>query len=64
MYLPLDRFVNLELGDIVHEGGYQRDCAIVNDVVMDMVLPKSTKQGEFLFSCTYILQTITMYLPF
>jgi hypothetical protein len=67
MYLPLDRFINLELGDIVHEGWYRRDCAIVDDVAINMVLPKSTKQGEFLISCihfakrNHVLTSWSMY---
>jgi hypothetical protein len=35
MYLPLDRFVNLELGDIVH--------AIVDDVAIDVGVTKIDK---------------------
>jgi hypothetical protein len=62
-YLPFDQFVNVELGYIVHEGQYRRDFAIVDDVGSTLVLPKSTKQGEFWLSCTYILQPITTYLP-
>jgi hypothetical protein len=62
MYVPFDRFVNLELGSIVHEGRYRRDFAIVDDVGSTLVLPKSTKQGEFWFSCIHF-QTVTTYLP-
>jgi hypothetical protein len=43
MYLPLDPFVNLELGDIVHEGRYRRDCAIVDDVAIDVGVTKVDK---------------------
>jgi hypothetical protein len=42
-YSPLDRFINLELGDIVHEGQYRRDCAIVDDVAIDVGVTKSNK---------------------
>jgi hypothetical protein len=32
MYLPLHRFIDTELGNIVHEGRYGRDLAILDDV--------------------------------
>jgi hypothetical protein len=32
MHLPLHRFINTELGNIVHEGRYGRGFAILDDV--------------------------------
>jgi hypothetical protein len=66
-YLPFDRFVNLELGYIVHEGQYRRDFAIVDDVGSTLVLPKSIKQGEFWLLCihfanrNHVLTSWSMY---
>jgi hypothetical protein len=61
-YSPLDRFVNLELGDIVHEGQYQRHSSLCRGHrIHVLVLPKSTKQGEYC-QLVCILQSITIYL--
>jgi hypothetical protein len=67
MYLPLNRFVNLELGDIILEGRYRRIAPSSTTLRSTLVLPKSTKQGEFCFSCihfanrNHILTSWSMY---
>jgi hypothetical protein len=53
MYLPLDRCIHTDFGNIVHKGRYQRDFAIVDNVGSTLVLPTLTKQGEFCFWCIH-----------
>jgi hypothetical protein len=43
MYLPFDRCIHTDFGNIVHEGRYRRDCAIVDDVAIDVGVTKMDK---------------------
>jgi hypothetical protein len=64
---PLDRFINTDFGNIVHEGRYRRDFAIVDNVAIDVGATKvdetSTKQGEFLSACIHFAKCNHVLIP-
>jgi hypothetical protein len=43
MYLPLDRCIYMDFGNIVHEGRYRRNFTIVDDVAIDVGVTKIDK---------------------
>jgi hypothetical protein len=61
---PLDRCINTDFGNIVHEGRYRRDFVIADGVAIDgngTPDPQNKVSSQYR---VYILQAWTRYLPF